>query len=98
MTRDGRVGSHTSGHTVALVVKQYAGTLGLEPAAYSVPFPEGAHATVAAIADASERSIMRQTGHRSVQMVRRYIRRGNLFRGNSAGLNGCGSAAGHLAR
>ena len=34
---------------------------------------------------ASERSIMNQTGHRSVQMVRRYIRDGSLFRENSAG-------------
>ena len=40
---------------------------------------------VAAIAGASERSIMNQTGHRSVQMVRRYIRDGSLFRENSAG-------------
>jgi len=39
----------------------------------------------AAIAGASERSIMNQTGHRSVQMVRRYIRDGSLFRENSAG-------------
>ena len=28
---------------------------------------------------------MSQTGHRSVQMVRRYIRDGNSFRENSAG-------------
>jgi len=28
---------------------------------------------------------MNQTGHRSVQMVRRYIRDGCLFRENSAG-------------
>ena len=33
----------------------------------------------------SERSIMNQTGHKSVQMVRRYIREGSLFRENSAG-------------
>jgi hypothetical protein len=33
----------------------------------------------------SERSIMNQTGHKSVQMVRRYIQDGNLFRENSAG-------------
>ena len=33
----------------------------------------------------SERSIMAQTGHRSVQMVRSYIRDGSLFRENSAG-------------
>jgi hypothetical protein len=29
---------------------------------------------------------MNQTGHRSVQMVRRYVRDGNLFRENSADL------------
>ena len=33
----------------------------------------------------SERSIMNQSGHRSVQMVRRYIRDGSLFRENSGG-------------
>jgi hypothetical protein len=27
---------------------------------------------------------MQQTGHRSAAMVRRYIRDGNLFRGNAA--------------
>ena len=43
------------------------------------------HATSATIAGASERSIMNQTGHRSVQMVRRYISHGSLFRENSAG-------------
>jgi len=43
------------------------------------------HATSAAMAGASERSIMKQTGHRSVQMVRRYIREGSLFRESSAG-------------
>ena len=47
----------------------------------------------AAIAGASERSIMNQTGHRSVQMVRRYIRDGSLFRENSAGKWGCSGAA-----
>lgn len=34
----------------------------------------------------SERAIMNQTGHRSVTMVRRYIRDGSLFLENAAGL------------
>jgi len=38
-----------------------------------------------AIAGASGRSIMHRTGHRSVQMGRRYIRDANLCRENSAG-------------
>jgi len=37
------------------------------------------HATAAAIAGASQRSIMNQAGHRSVEMVRRYIRQGSYF-------------------
>jgi integrase len=41
-------------------------------------------ATAAAIAGASERAIMNQTGHQATKMVRRYIRDGNLFRDNAA--------------
>ena len=46
--------------------------------------PPGGPATSAAIAGASERSIMAQTGHRSSAMVRRYIRDSSLFRENAA--------------
>ena len=45
---------------------------------------ESGHATQAAANGASERSIMNQTGHRSLKMVRRYIRDGSLFRENAA--------------
>lgn len=31
---------------------------------------------------------MRQTGHRSLTMLRRYIRDGSLFRANAAGMVG----------
>jgi integrase len=70
---------------VARVVKKLADRAGLDAAKYADHSLRAGHATSAAIAGASERSIMNQTGHRSVQMVRRYIRDGNLFRENSAG-------------
>jgi integrase len=70
---------------VARVVKKLAQRAGLNPAKYAGHSLRAGHATSAAIAGASERSIMNQTGHRSVQMVRRYIRDGSLFRDNSAG-------------
>jgi integrase len=70
---------------VARVVKKLALRAGLDPARYAGHSLRAGHATSAAIAGASERSIMNQTGHRSVQMVRRYIRDGSLFRENSAG-------------
>ena len=70
---------------VARIVKKLAERAGLDPAKYAGHSLRAGHATSAAIAGASERSIMNQTGHRSVQMVRRYIREGSLFRENSAG-------------
>jgi integrase len=74
-----------SGIDVARIVKKLATRASLDAAKYAGHSLRAGHATSAAIAGASERSIMRQTGHRSVQMVRRYIREGNLFRENSAG-------------
>jgi integrase len=73
------------GGDVARVVKKLALRAGLDPAKYAGHSLRAGHATTAAIAGASERSIMNQTGHRSVQMVRRYIRDASLFRENSAG-------------
>jgi site-specific recombinase XerD len=74
-----------SGIDIARVTKKLAARVGLDPEKYAGHSLRAGHATSAAIAGASERSIMNQTGHRSVQMVRRYIREGNLFRENSAG-------------
>jgi integrase len=74
-----------SGIDVARVVKKLAERAGLDAARYAGHSLRAGHATAAAIAGASEQSIMNQTGHKSVQMVRRYIREGSLFRENSAG-------------
>jgi site-specific recombinase XerD len=74
-----------SGIDVARVVKKLADRAGLDAPKFAGHSLRAGHATSAAIAGASERSIMNQTGHRSVQMVRRYIRDGSLFRENSAG-------------
>src|SRR5206468_4200739 len=70
---------------VARIVKKLAERAGLDATKYAGHSLRAGHATSAAIAGASERSIMNQTGHRSIQMVRRYIRDGNLFRENSGG-------------
>jgi integrase len=86
ITRHGRLqAGGLSGGDVARIVKKLAERAGLDPAKYAGHSLRAGHATSAAIAGASERSIMNQTGHRSVQMVRRYIRDGNLWRENSAG-------------
>jgi len=86
ITRHGRLRSgRLSGIDVSRVVKKLARRAGLDAAKYGGHSLRAGHATTAAIGGASERSIMNQTGHRSVQMVRRYIRDGSLFRENSAG-------------
>jgi integrase len=59
-----------SGIDVARIVKKLALRVALDPPKYAGHSLRAAHATSAAIAGASERSIMNQTGHRSVQMVR----------------------------
>jgi site-specific recombinase XerD len=84
--RHGRIQrGRLAGADVARVVKKLVQRAGLDAAKYAGHSLRAGHATSAAIAGASERSIMNQTGHRSVQMVRRYIRDGSLFRENSAG-------------
>jgi integrase len=73
-----------SDKAVALIVKRWAQAVGLDPALYAGHSLRSGLATSAARNGASERSIMNQTGHRSVQMVRRYIREGTVFQENAA--------------
>jgi integrase len=85
INRHGHVqAARLAGIDVARIVKKLAERAGLDPSSYAGHSLRAGHATSAAIAGASERSIMAQTGHRSVGMVRRYIREGSLFRDNSA--------------
>ena len=70
--------------SIALVVKRAAKLTGLDPAKFGGHSLRSGLATAAAQAGASERSIMAQTGHKSLPMVRRYIRSGNLFKDNAA--------------
>ncbi len=73
-----------SDKAVALVVKRRAQGAGLDPSIYSGHSLRSGLATSAAAAGVSERAIMAQTGHRSLHVVRRYIREGSLFSENAA--------------
>ena len=73
-----------SDKAVALIVKRSAQAAGLDPARYGGHSLRAGMATSAAANGASERAIMAQTGHKSVTVVRRYIREGSLFRENAA--------------
>jgi integrase len=70
--------------TVRNVVQRYCPPAGLDASQFSGHSLRSGFVTQASINNASERSIMNQTGHKSPAMVRRYTRDLNLFRDNAA--------------
>jgi len=69
--------------SVALLIKKYLSLAGIENENFSGHSLRSGFATAAADAGADERSIMAMTGHKTTQMVRRYIREANLFKNNA---------------
>ncbi len=69
--------------SVALIIKDYLNLAGIENKNYSGHSLRSGFATVAAESGADERSIMAMTGHKTTQMVRRYIREANIFKNNA---------------
>jgi len=81
-------GSKLSDHrltdqTVALLIKEYLNLAGVDSSNYSGHSLRSGFATSAAESGAEERSIMAMTGHKSTEMVRRYIKEANLFKNNA---------------
>ena len=74
-----------SDQTVVLLIKKYLKLAGIENTNYSGHSLRSGFATVAADSGADERSIMAMTGHKSSQMVRRYIKEANIFKNNALG-------------
>jgi len=69
--------------TVALLIKEYLQLAGINSKNYSGHSLRSGFATTAAEAGAEERTIMAMTGHKSTEMVRRYIKDANLFKNNA---------------
>ena len=69
--------------TVALLIKEYLNIAGIDSKNYSGHSLRSGFATSAAESGAEERSIMAMTGHKSTEMVRRYIKEANLFKNNA---------------
>ncbi len=72
-----------SDKSVALIIKKYTFLAGLDPNKYSGHSLRSGFATSTAELGAEERSIMAMTGHKTTQMVRRYIKEANLFKNNA---------------
>ena len=69
--------------SVVLLIKEYLQLAGIENKNFSGHSLRSGFATVAADSGADERSIMAMTGHKSNQMVRRYIKEANIFKHNA---------------
>ncbi|MDB3969457.1 site-specific integrase [Candidatus Pelagibacter ubique] len=69
--------------TVALLIKEYLNLVGIDSKNYSGHSLRSGFATSVAESGAEERSIMAMTGHKSTEMVRRYIKDANLFKNNA---------------
>ncbi len=69
--------------SVALLIKKYLELAGFDNSNFSGHSLRSGFATVAAESGADERSIMTMTGHKTNQMVRRYIKEANLFKNNA---------------
>jgi integrase len=86
--RTNRVGTAAKGRLspqgIARVVQRAVARIGLDPKDFAGHSLRSGFATEAAAQGASERAIMRQTGHKSLEMVRCYIREGDRYRDNAA--------------
>ena len=69
--------------SVVLLIKEYLNLAGIENSNFAGHSLRSGFATVAAESGADERSIMAMTGHKTTQMVRRYIREANIFKNNA---------------
>ena len=69
--------------TVALLIKKYLKIAGIDSKNYSGHSLRSGFATSAAEAGVEERNIMSMTGHKSPEMVRRYIKEANIFKNNA---------------
>ena len=75
--------SRLTDQTVALLIKEYLQLAGIDSKNYSGHSLRSGFATSAAECGVEERNIMAMTGHKSTDMVRRYIKEVNLFKNNA---------------
>lgn len=83
--RHGKVRTQAlTGRSVARLVKKAAASVGLDPSTFSGHSLRAGFVTQAKLSQRAEDAIMRQTGHRSATMLRKYDRRAELWRDNAA--------------
>jgi len=95
VTRHGQIGnSPLHKDSIGIIVKRVAERAGYDPSPVGGRSLRAGMATQAAMNGATELTIMKQTGHRSLTVLRRYIRDGEMWRKNAAASLGVGSRIG----
>jgi integrase len=85
VNRYGQVGpAALTGKSVAVIVKKLAKAAGLDERKYSGHSLRAGLITTAANRGVDERSIMKQSGHKSLTVMRGYIQDATLFKNNAA--------------
>ena len=85
MGKNGKCRPHRlNSNSVAKIIKRAAAAAGLDPAVYAGHSLRAGFATQAYLNGVPELAIMRQTGHKSLHTVRKYIRERTLFRDHPA--------------
>lgn len=82
INRHGHLADKLSTNAVAEIVQRRAALAGLDAGAFAGHSMRAGFATAAAMAGVEERTIMKQTRHKSAATVRRYIHEGRLFERN----------------
>ena len=82
--RHGNVGAALIGVDVARIAKRSAEAVEHDPALFVVHSLRAGLAATAAKAGKAAHTSMKQTGHKSVNMVNRYVRDAELFSDNAA--------------
>lgn len=83
-----RTGERLTDQSVAIVVKRWTEAIGLDAGQYAGHSLRAGLATSAALGGATETAIMGATGHKTPEMVRRYIRSANQWKNNPATIAG----------
>ncbi|WP_440680309.1 tyrosine-type recombinase/integrase [Candidatus Pelagibacter sp. HIMB1517] len=84
ISKSGKISNNQlTDQSVALILKYHMSQANLDPTNFSGHSLRSGFATATANSGADERSIMAMTGHKSTQMVRRYIKEANLFKNNA---------------
>lgn len=83
INRAGLLKGRLSAQSVGLIVKAYAKAVGVEECGLTAHSLRAGFVTAAISAGASVHAIQRQTGHKSIETLYRYVRTGNPFGGNA---------------